>query len=450
MTEEPIEPIRVFFSYSRSDESFKDELEKRLSILQRQGVISSWNDRLIEPGSEWEREIDAQLSTADIILLLVSPDFLNSNYCWDVEVKKAMQRDAAGEARVIPVVLRWTNWEGTPFAKFQALPKDAKPIASWSDRDEAFYDVAQGIRVAVEKLREAQRQTREEKRRAEERARLEAEEHKRQEEKQQAEEKARLEAEGHKRREEEHKAELQQQAEEKARRETRERNRLARLARLKYLAERRVRREAKEHNSKKIGYLLLSGGGIGIVLVAFSFMNKPQPQQSNQPPQSSTASTASQMTAEDFFNRGLEKRKKGDTQGAITDFDQAIKLKPDYSLAYNARGNARSDLGDEQGAITDFDQAIKLKPDNAAIYNNRGNIRSYLGDKQGAIADYDQAIKLKSDYAQTYYNRGNARQALGDNQAAIADFQKARDLYQQQGKTNDYQDALARLKELQP
>ncbi|MCY7278792.1 MAG: toll/interleukin-1 receptor domain-containing protein [Phormidesmis sp. CAN_BIN44] len=99
------EPIKVFFSYSHRDEEFKDELVKHLSVLRRRGVISGWHDRMIAPGSEWDREIDSYLSSADIILLMVSPDFLSSEYCWGVEIQKAMQRHEAGEACVIPVVL---------------------------------------------------------------------------------------------------------------------------------------------------------------------------------------------------------------------------------------------------------------------------------------------------------------------------------------------------------
>jgi tetratricopeptide (TPR) repeat protein len=161
------------------------------------------------------------------------------------------------------------------------------------------------------------------------------------------------------------------------------------------------------------------------------------------------ANKADDRAAEDFLMKGTGKYLQQDYKGAIADYDQAIKLKPDYADAYNNRGVARRDLGDNKGAIADYDQAIKLKPDYAFAYSNRGIARRALGDNKGAIADYDQAIKLKPDYAFAYNNRGNARRALGDNKGAIADYQKAADLYKQQGKTKDYEDALNQIKRLQ-
>jgi len=145
--------MEIFFAYAREDETLRDELEKHLSMLKREGVITSWHDRKIGAGKEWEGDIDTHLNTARVILLLVSSDFVASDYCWDVEVKRAMERHEAGEARVIPIILRPVDWKSAPFGKLQALPTDPKPVTSWSDRDEAFFDVAQGIRAAVMELR---------------------------------------------------------------------------------------------------------------------------------------------------------------------------------------------------------------------------------------------------------------------------------------------------------
>ena len=121
--------IRVFCSYSHKDEVLRAELDTHLTLLQRQSVIDLWHDRRIPPGKEWEPQIDEELDRADIILLLVSSDFIASNYCYDIEVKRAMARHDAGEARVIPVVVRDVDWHSAPFAKCQALPKGAKPVA---------------------------------------------------------------------------------------------------------------------------------------------------------------------------------------------------------------------------------------------------------------------------------------------------------------------------------
>ena len=144
--------LSIFFSYAHKDEVLRDELEKQLSILRWQGLITEWYDRDIQAGTEWEHEINAHLNTAQIILLLISPDFLASPYCSSIEMTRALERHNAGEARVIPIILRPVEWEGAPFSKLQILPTDAQPVTSWSDRDVALLNVTKGIRKAIEDL----------------------------------------------------------------------------------------------------------------------------------------------------------------------------------------------------------------------------------------------------------------------------------------------------------
>ena len=139
----------LFFSYSHKDEALRDELEVHLAMLKREGVIEAWHDRQIPAGDEFDNSISEQLESADVILLLVSPDFLASRYCYDVEVRRAMERHASSSARVIPVILRTSDWHGAPFAKLLAAPKDGKPVTKWPDRDEAFVDVVRQIRAAL-------------------------------------------------------------------------------------------------------------------------------------------------------------------------------------------------------------------------------------------------------------------------------------------------------------
>jgi hypothetical protein len=148
----PTPAIEVFFSYSHRDEALRDELATHLRLLERQGIIAGWHDRRIAPGGEWAGAIDARLQSARIILLLVSADFLASDYCYDVEVQQAMGRHDAGEARVIPVILRPVDWHSAPFGRLQALPKDGRPVTSWPTHDDAFLDVARGIRAVAEEL----------------------------------------------------------------------------------------------------------------------------------------------------------------------------------------------------------------------------------------------------------------------------------------------------------
>lgn len=145
-------PVTVFFSYSHKDEALRDELAKHLESLRWSGEIADWHDRRILPGDEWDREIKDNLNTAQIILLLISADFIASSYCRDIEIKRAMERHEAGEARVIPIILRSCIWSSTPFSKLQALPKNARPVTdarTWLTQDDAFTDIAKGIRKAA-------------------------------------------------------------------------------------------------------------------------------------------------------------------------------------------------------------------------------------------------------------------------------------------------------------
>ncbi|ACK66489.1 protein of unknown function DUF323 [Rippkaea orientalis PCC 8801] len=159
--------LTLFFSYSHKDEPLRDELEKHLKILEREKIISNWHDHKILLGEEWDHQIDDNLRKADIILLLISADFIASEYCWDIEIKVAMERHNAGEVVVIPVILRPVNWKNAPFGKLQFLPKDAAPITSWKNQDEAFLNVSQGIqRSATDLMTKRQQKEQEAKKKA--------------------------------------------------------------------------------------------------------------------------------------------------------------------------------------------------------------------------------------------------------------------------------------------
>lgn len=148
----PKQAIKLFYSYSHRDEPLRVELDKHLALLKRRGILAEWHDRMIEAGDDWRSQIDQHLEAAQIILLLISADFMASDYCYDVEMKRALERHETGEARVIPVILRWVDTTGAPFAHIQALPKDARPVSAWPDRDEAFDNVSKGIRRVINTL----------------------------------------------------------------------------------------------------------------------------------------------------------------------------------------------------------------------------------------------------------------------------------------------------------
>ncbi len=142
--------LNVFFSYAHEDEDLRDQLATHLAILRRSDKIRTWHNREIIPGDERKGAIDRRLEAADVILLLVSPAFIASDYCWDIELKRAMERHEAGTARVIPIILRPCDWQDAPFGKLQALPQDEKPVTRWRNRDAACLDVARGLHTAVE------------------------------------------------------------------------------------------------------------------------------------------------------------------------------------------------------------------------------------------------------------------------------------------------------------
>lgn len=141
MVDIPKKEIKLFYCYTRKDKPLRDELEIHLSWLKRRYQLTNWHDREILPGEEWEKIIDQNLDTAHLILLLISPDFMASDYCYGKEMQRALERHKEGTCRAIPILLRPTYWEDAPFSSLQLLPTDAKPITLWQNRDEAFRDV---------------------------------------------------------------------------------------------------------------------------------------------------------------------------------------------------------------------------------------------------------------------------------------------------------------------
>jgi len=147
--------IDVFISYAHADRELRDELARHLSGLRNRGIINDWFDGDIIEGTEWEAQLTERLNTAQIILLLISADFIASKFCYDIEMKRALERHDANQARVIPIILRPTDWKGTPFAKLQARPTDGKPVVLWRTHDEAFLDVVKGIKRAIKDLHDS-------------------------------------------------------------------------------------------------------------------------------------------------------------------------------------------------------------------------------------------------------------------------------------------------------
>lgn len=147
-------PIKVFVSYSHRDEALRKELEAHLAPLRREGVIEHWHDRMIVPGDAWEDSIEEMLAAADLYLFLISPDFIASDYCYGKELTRALERHRDGDALVLPVVVRPVDWKATALGQIQGLPKDGIPVTTWTNIDEAWLNVADGVRRACNRISE--------------------------------------------------------------------------------------------------------------------------------------------------------------------------------------------------------------------------------------------------------------------------------------------------------
>jgi tetratricopeptide (TPR) repeat protein len=145
-------PVKVFYSYAHEDAELLEKLKTHLAGLKQRKLISEWHDGEITAGTDWGKEIAEHLASANVILLLISPDFISSDYVNDVELKKAIERHKEGTARVIPIILRPVNWDGLAFSNLKALPLDGRPVTRWPNRDEAFLDIAKGIEKTIGEL----------------------------------------------------------------------------------------------------------------------------------------------------------------------------------------------------------------------------------------------------------------------------------------------------------
>lgn len=148
-----ISSVKLFYSYCHEDKAYCDELTKHLSVLKREGAISEWYDRKIEPGKNWEKEINQNLKASDVILLLISSDFVASDYCYCKEMEEALRMHDANQARIVPIIIRPVDWSSAPFAALQFLPEDAVPVSAWDNRDEAWLNVVEGIRKVVDNFK---------------------------------------------------------------------------------------------------------------------------------------------------------------------------------------------------------------------------------------------------------------------------------------------------------
>lgn len=141
--------VEIFCSYAHEDEPLRREFDDSVVRMRRKKQIEVWHDKRISAGDRWRDQIDEHLDSADVITLFVSRDFLASEYCYEKELSRALEREAKKEAVVVPIIVRDCEWRDAPFAHLQGIPSGAKPVTSWPNRDEAWTDVAKCLKVTV-------------------------------------------------------------------------------------------------------------------------------------------------------------------------------------------------------------------------------------------------------------------------------------------------------------
>jgi hypothetical protein len=144
--------VEIFCSYARNDEALRQEFESHVTVMRRQKLVQIWHDRQIVAGDDWSGAIDDHLNGADIVTLFVSADFLASDYCYEKELTRAMDREQRKEALVVPIILRPCDWSDAPFGRLQAIPTNARPVTKWENRDEAWTDVALHLKITVKEV----------------------------------------------------------------------------------------------------------------------------------------------------------------------------------------------------------------------------------------------------------------------------------------------------------
>ncbi len=367
--------VEIFFSYSHKDETLREELEKRLSLLKWQELITGWHDRRIIAGQEWADEIDMHLNTAQIILLLVSPDFMASKYCYSKEMKRAMERHERGEARVIPVILRPVYWQGAPFGKLQGLPEDAKPITdpAWHDLDQALFNVAEGIRKVIVELT----------------------------------------AKGKEQWLKEGKAHFNARRYKEALTACEEALRIdpnyvdAYLTKGNMFLNLKRNKEALDTYERVIQLDPGNWDGWHNKGRALRGLNRNEEAVS-------AVDQAYRIRPNkwDLYHKGEAFYNLQRYEEALDAYEKALQIDPNFTYARRGRGTVLRSLMRYEEALAEFEQAIHLDPDNATFYVHKGNILYDLERYTDALTASERATQLKPDYMWAWHNKGNVHERL--------------------------------------
>ena len=393
------EPLKVFITYSHKDTDAKDKLIECLAVMKQQGIIAIWHDNEILPGDEWSEKISNNLDDSDILFYLVSASSLASENC-----NKELGESLDSRIRVIPIILERCDWQNHQLSDIQALPDEGRPINEWTPESTAWQNVVEGIRKAIDEMRDQPKTS---------------------------------------------PCITQEEIEILTYLALQQGNFLMMLRQIDRAMEAYSRaitldpEYALAYNNRGNTYgikddvdraiedynraidlnpeydLAYNNRGIayshkGAYDRAIEDYNK--------------AIDLNPDDATAYNNRGTAYHFQKEYNHAIADYSQAIELNSDYATAYNNRGSAYSDRDEVEQAIADYRKAIELKPDYATAYNNRGNAYRRKGAYDRAVADYSKAIYLNPDYATAYNNRGNAYSDRDEVEQAIADYSKAIEL----------------------
>ncbi|MEH1970599.1 tetratricopeptide repeat protein, partial [Nostoc sp.] len=361
--------IEVFISYHQKDEELCKELETHLAALRRENIITSWNNRKIVAGQEITGEIDEHLNQAGLILLLISPDFMNSDYHWTVEVTRALEQNAAGKARVIPVLLRYADWKTPPINQLSPLPSNI-PIKAWNDRDEAFLEVVKGIREAVQLVANSNSSVAKP---------------------------------------------TTQEPEERQYQVTTLINEADRLYEAKKLEEAVVKYKAAlylDPNSvlahNRLGLALSSQGKLEEAIAAYQ-----------------RALQIDLNNAGTHYNLGIALKNQGKLEEAITAYQRALQIDLNNADTHYNLGNALKNQGKLEKVIAAYQRALQIDPNFAIAHNNLALALSTQGKLEEAITAYQRALQIDPNNAKTHNNLGNALYAQGKLEEAIAAYQRA-------------------------
>ncbi len=383
------QPILVFYSYDEKDRDLRNLLNKHLTAMERQQLIKGWHDQDIRAGTEWKSAINKHLESAQIILLLISVDFIASDYRYSTEMKRALERHNSGDAFVIPILLRPCDINGLPFSQLDLLPSNGKPVKSWPNDDEAFEEVAKGIRQVVQEyLPRSKEQWLDE---------------------------------GHRYR----RAKLDEKA-------------LVAYERALCLDT----NYARAHRNK--GDVLYNLKRYDEALDAYTTALFLDPDSTRALPNIADILWLLGRYNEslDAYNYAIQlaptaglSNRKGDVlfrlkhyEGALQAYEQAIRLDSSFAHAYNNKGNALSRLKRYRDAIAAYERASQLDPTFVHPHNNRGRALFHLERYREALVAYDRALQLDPDFAVVYTNRAETLEKLGRTQEAALAQAKAQEL----------------------